>query len=247
MTDWPLFSPWALQLWLWPSTTPSSLLSLAYWSAWAMCFGPGCPYRRLFIFHIWYSPSGSVFLPPACGQLSRRRTIRLMFLLLAFMFNAMRLFVGAEVIVPNCQGNKCFFLHFEFAVLCCCFVCASHGLFEKYIQWVWGDRKYADGGTEQMLIRWIIGFQHSVPLAVRAEGAEVLVAFLREPHLDLIAYSHAGYTNFCYKYCALMIDIAHGKATDQAKQMDFQLWSQKAGGREGGVEGGMMSGLEWVN
>lgn len=44
-----------------------------------------------------------------------------------------------------------------------------------------------------------------------------------------------------------MIDIAHGKGTDQAKQMDFQLWSQKAGGREGGEEGGMMSGFEWVN
>lgn len=143
MTDWPLFSPWALQLWLWPSTTPSSLLSLAYWSAWAMCFGPGCPYRRLFIFHIWYSPSVSVFLPPACGQLSRRRTIRLMFLLLAFMFNAMGLFVGAEVIVPNCQGNKRVFLHFEFAVLCCCFVCTSHGLLEKDVQWVWGDREIA--------------------------------------------------------------------------------------------------------
>lgn len=35
------------------------------------------------------------------------------------------------------------------------------------------------------------------------------------------------------------------RGTDQAKQMDFQLWSQKAG-REGGVErrAGMMSGLE---
>lgn len=35
--------------------------------------------------------------------------------------------------------------------------------------------------------------------------------FKREPHLDLIAYSQVGHTNFCYKYCALMIDIAHGK------------------------------------
>lgn len=43
----------------------------------------------------------SVFLPPACGQLSRRRTIRLIFLLLAFMFNAIELFVGVEVVVPN--------------------------------------------------------------------------------------------------------------------------------------------------
>lgn len=58
-----------------------------------------------------------------------------------------------------------------------------------------------------------------------------------EPHLDLIAYSQVGHTNFCYKYCALMIDIAHGKGTDQAKQMDFQLWSQKAGGKEERREG----------
>lgn len=66
----------------------------------------------------------------------------------------------------------------------------------------------------------------------------------------MIAYSQVGHTNFCYKYCALMIDIAHGKVGrvgrglggggaggDQAKQMDFQLWSQKAGGA-GGREGG---------
>lgn len=56
--------------------------------------------------------------------------------------------------------------------------------------------------------------------------------FKRRAHLDLIAYSQVGHTNFCYKYCALMIDIAHGKGTDQAKQMDFQLRSQKAGGKE---------------
>lgn len=59
-----------------------------------------------------------------------------------------------------------------------------------------------------------------------------LFFFKGEPHLDLIAYSQVGHTNFCYKYCALMIDIAHGEGTDQAKQMDFQLWSQKAGGKE---------------
>lgn len=81
-------------------------------------------------------------------------------------------------------------------------------------------------------------------MAVRAEEAKASVAFLkREPHLDLIAYSQVGHTNFCYKYCALMIDIAHGKGTDQAKQMDFQLWSQKAGGKEE-RRGGPMSGLE---
>lgn len=56
---------------------------------------------KFFFFHIWYSLSVSVFLPPACGQLSRRRTIRLIFLLLAFMFNAIELFVGVEVVVPN--------------------------------------------------------------------------------------------------------------------------------------------------
>lgn len=43
-----------------------------------------------------------------------------------------------------------------------------------------------------------------------------------------------------------MIDIADGEGTDQAKQMDFQLWSQKAGGKEE-WRGGVMSGLEWVN
>lgn len=68
---------------------------------------------------------------------------------------------------------------------------------------------------------------------MRAEEAEASVVFFkRRAHLDLIAYSQVGHTNFCYKYCALMIDIAHGKGTDQAEQMDFQLWSQKAGGKE---------------
>lgn len=97
-----------------------------------------------------------------------------------------------------------------------------------------------------MLIRWIIGFQRSVPVAVKAEGAEAVDAFLREPHLELIGFSQVGHTNFCYKYCALMIDIADGEGTDQAKQMDFQWWSQKAGGKEE-WRGGVMSGLEWVN
>lgn len=42
------------------------------------------------------------------------------------MFNAVELFVGIEVIAPNCV-----FLHFGLAVLCCC-------LFRKNedIQWV---------------------------------------------------------------------------------------------------------------
>lgn len=75
-------------------------------------------------------------------------------------------------------------------------------------------------------------------MAARAEEAEASVAFLKgKPHLDLIVYSQVGHTNFCYKYCALMIDIAHGNGTDQAKQMDFQLWSQKAGGKEERREG----------
>lgn len=48
--------------------------------------------------------------------------------------------------------------------------------------------RLSDCGTEQMLIRWIIGFQRSVPVAVWAEGVEATVAFLKvEPHLDLIA------------------------------------------------------------
>lgn len=108
--------------------------------------------------------------------------------------------------------------------------------------------RLSDCGTEQMLIRWIIGFQHSVPVAVWAGEAEATVASLKvEPHLDLIAYSLVGHTNFCYKYCALMIDIAHGKGTDQAKQMDFQLWSQKAGGKEQRREGWCLVLSEWTN
>lgn len=43
-----------------------------------------------------------------------------------------------------------------------------------------------------------------------------------------------------------MIDIAHGKGTDQAKQMDFQLWSQKAGGKEE-REGWCLVLSEWTN
>lgn len=53
----------------------------------------------------------------------------------------------------------------------------------------------------------------------------------------MIAYPQVGHPDFCSKYCALMIDIARGEETDQAKQMDFQLWGQKAGKR-GAVEGG---------
>lgn len=75
-----------------------------------------------------------------------------------------------------------------------------------------------------------------------------LFFFKGEPHLDLIAYSQVGHTNFCYKYCALMIDIAHGEGTDQAKQMDFQLWSQKAGGKEEEKrEGWCLVLSEWTN
>lgn len=42
-------------------------------------------------------------------------------------------------------------------------------------------------------------------------GLAFFFFFKRAPHLDLIAYSQVGHANFCYKYCALMIDIAHGK------------------------------------
>lgn len=71
-----------------------------------------------------------------------------------------------------------------------------------------------------------------------SRGAEVCMCF-KGAHLDLIAYSQVGHTNFCYKYCALMIDIAHGKRTDQAEQMDSQLEGQKEGGMGGG--GGVWS------
>lgn len=64
---------------LWPCATPSSSLSLL------ICLGD--------VFWAWVSqtkgstsdtpPSVLAFLPPACGQLSRQRMIRLMFLLLA--------------------------------------------------------------------------------------------------------------------------------------------------------------------
>ncbi len=77
--------------------------------------GPGCPNQRLFFFHIWYSHSLSVSLPPACGQLSRRRTITLMFSLLAFMSDAMELCVGAKVVAPNPKGGR----HFSVPQYCC--------------------------------------------------------------------------------------------------------------------------------
>lgn len=44
-----------------------------------------------------------------------------------------------------------------------------------------------------------------------------------------------------------MIDIAHGEGTDQAKQMDFQLWSQKARGKEQRWEGCCLVLSEWTN
>lgn len=44
-----------------------------------------------------------------------------------------------------------------------------------------------------------------------------------------------------------MIDIAHGKEPDQAKQMDFQLWGQKAEGKEERREGWCLALSEWTN
>lgn len=76
-----------------------------------------------------------------------------------------------------------------------------------------------------------------------AEGAQVVDACLRKAHLELIGFFLAGHANFCYKYCALMIDVADGEGTDEAKQMHFQLWSQKAGGKEE-ERARVMSGLE---
>lgn len=50
------------------------------------------------------------------------------------------------------------------------------------------------------------------------------------PHLDLIAYSQVGHTNFCYKYCSLMIDIAHGKVGRLGGFLGRGLRSSKANG-----------------
>lgn len=242
MTDWPLFSPWTLKLRLWSSATPSSLLSLAYWSAWAVCFWPGCPNQRLFHPHL-ILPLCQCSCHQPVASCQNRGTIRLMFLLLAFMFNSAGLYVDAEFVAPNHRGVK---------YLLCTLVLRSilavlH--LKNCTKTTEGceEKERLCGGTEQMLIMWIIGFQHSVPVAIRLKGAEASVAFLREPHLDLIAYSQVGHTNFCCKYCVLMIDIAHGKGTDEAKQMDFQLWSQKAGEKEECREGWCLVLSEWTN
>lgn len=55
-----------------------------------------------------------------------------------------------------------------------------------------------DCQNEQMLIRWIIGFQHSVPVAVRAGEAEGTPVLKKEPHLDLIVYSQVEHTNIVH-------------------------------------------------
>lgn len=85
-------------------------------------------------------PSLLVSLPPACGQLSRRRTIRLMFLRHAFMSDAMELCAAAEVARQMVKGTSVS-ARLSFAVPCGSLSCASHGLSEKVlnIRGVWGD------------------------------------------------------------------------------------------------------------
>lgn len=106
-----------------------------------------------------------------------------------------------------------------------------------YLWWHWADANLVNN--------WIPAFCPNGSASWRSRSLGCLLK--GEPHLDLIAYSQVGYTNFCYKYCALMIDIAHGKETDQAKQMDFQLWSQKPGGKVERREGWGLVLSEWTN
>lgn len=96
-----------------------------------------------------------------------------------------------------------------------------------------------------MLIRWIIGFQHSVPNGSASWRSWSLGCLLKgEPHLDLIGYSQVGHTNFCYKYCALMIDIAHGK-----RLIKQSKWTSNCGARrqEGRRRGGRDDVWSWVS
>lgn len=69
-----------------------------------------------------------VSMPPGCGQLSRQRTIKLMFLLLDFMSNAMELCVVPKVMAPN---HLRLFLHLTFATSCGTLFRGFHGLPEK--------------------------------------------------------------------------------------------------------------------
>lgn len=63
--------------------------------------GLGVPTKKSIFPHLILSPTLSASLPPACSQLSWQRTIRLMFLLRAFMSNAMELCVAAKVGAAN--------------------------------------------------------------------------------------------------------------------------------------------------
>lgn len=58
----------------------------------------------------------SVSLPSACDQLSRKRTIKLMFLLLALMSDAMELCVGATIVAANHKGKNGVLIHLSFAL-----------------------------------------------------------------------------------------------------------------------------------
>lgn len=159
------------------------------------------------------------------------------------MTDAMELCVGAIVVAPKSHSRfLCTsVLQSEFS--------ASSGFSDKNLKHqrcVRRHRVCTDGRTEQMLIRWIIGFQHSVPVAVWVEEAEASLPFSksRAPSgLDSLFPSGA------YK---LLLQIL---CTDDRHSPWQGDWSSKANGlpivepegrREGG-EGGMMSGLDWVD
>lgn len=90
-----------------------------------------------------------------------------------------------------------------------------------------------------MLIRWIIGFQREL-------GEPKSRMPLRKAHLELIGFSQAGPANFYYKYCALMIDIADGEGTDEAKQMHFQCGARRREGRSNRGDGWCLVLSEWT-
>lgn len=90
-----------------------------------------------------------------------------------------------------------------------------------------------------MLIRWIIGFQREL-------GEPKSRMPLRKAHLELIGFSQVGHANFYYKYCALMIDIADGEGTDEAKQMHFQCGARRREGRSNRGDGWCLVLSEWT-
>ena len=94
---------------------------------WVRCLRPGCPDQKTSP-HVILPLSLSVPLPPACGQLSRQRTIRLMLLLHAFVSDAMELCVGAQVVAQNRKKGASAFLCCPFG-----FFLAIIGIYGVYL------------------------------------------------------------------------------------------------------------------